>query len=121
MSSELTQALERHMPGEHLVQHDPERVDIRTRVDGAGEGSCSGDMYLVVPTTMPALVNPDSPRTRAIRDLQRIALADHHVGRLDVTMDDALLMGGGRWPGTARPLKSSPAHTATEAHQHGPR
>ena len=66
--------------------------------------ACSGDMYSSVPTTAPNCVDSDSSGQLAadglghaeVDDLgHRLAVDDGHqdVRRLEVAMDDALLMG----------------------------
>ena len=64
--------------------------------------ACSGDIYVGVPT-----IAPVSPTLRSVRSdsvalatpksmtlgVGRPSIGDHHVGRLEVAVDDPLLMG----------------------------
>ena len=47
-------AVERPRPGEHLVEHHPEREDVRPHVQAASPIACSGDMYSGVPMMRPS-------------------------------------------------------------------
>ena len=43
------------LPGQKLVEHDPDRVDVGALVEGAPR-ACSGERYRAVPTIDPASV-----------------------------------------------------------------
>ena len=76
---------------------------------------CSGDMYAGVPTNSPVMVMPgcfQHPRQAEVVDAQPAVGREQQVGRLDVAVDDAVLVGviAGRRPrrrSCGRPCRSS--------------
>ena len=54
---------ERHVAGQHLVEHDAERVDVAAAIDRTGVRICSGAMYSGVPIS----VLPTGVRRSAVR------------------------------------------------------
>ena len=91
-------AVERELPGEHLVEDDAERPDVGAGVDvlaaelfgrhvgdgadgaaGAGQAGLAGDLGQA-----------------EVGDAGRPVLGDEDVGRLDVAVDDAARVGGGQ-------------------------
>ena len=74
-----------------------EKMSLR-RSTGAPE-ICSGDMYAGVPTMVPACVRSALVRSASVTratpksaSLARALAVEHHVGRLDVAVDDARLV-----------------------------
>jgi hypothetical protein len=93
---DLVLAVERDVAGEHLEQHDAERVDVRLAVDvvaerllgrdvvGRAEHAAVGGQALVVERAGDAEVG----------DLGRALLVDQDVLGLDVAVDDAARVRG---------------------------
>ena len=64
---------ERHAAGQHLVEHDAERVDVGAVIDACrGPRTAPGDMYAGVPSTMPVRVCATTSRRVAgeLRDAE---------------------------------------------------
>ena len=84
-------ALERSLAREHLVEHEAERVDVTPRRDlAAGEllgrhvGRCPGAQRFA-----------GHAGESEVRDAHVTRSVEHHVGRLEIAMDDATFVGGG--------------------------
>ncbi len=92
----LILALERDVAHEHLVEHDPERVEIAGRADALAERLLGAD---VVGGAEHAPVGGEAVLLEGARDaevghLRAAVLVDQHVLRLDVAVHDALVVGG---------------------------
>jgi len=98
------------LSGHHLVEHRAER-NKSLRASNSSPRACSGDMYAMVPTAVPGLVSKCavSPMVSPVRlsspsrsSLARAeienfdgpALGRENVGRLDVSVHDALFVRG---------------------------
>ena len=102
-------ALERRLPGQHLVQEDPQRKQVRSRIDVAAARLFRG--HVVEGAHDDAVAGLDEPRRGVVilgealtarelcqaevQDLHVAVDTDHHVFGLQVAMDDAGLMRGG--------------------------
>src|SRR6185437_300097 len=84
-------ALERRLAGEELVEHDPERVEIRARVDLAA-ARLLGREVLRRADDRARLGQLARARARdpEVRDLDSTLAVDEDVVRLDVAVDDAV-------------------------------
>ena len=102
--------------GQHLVEHDAERPDVRALVDGLARAPAPGLMYAAVPRIMPRRViagvghaSANSATRRAdpiarvrlqrlcqteVEHLDRAVGADLDVRGLQIAMDDPLLVRG---------------------------
>jgi hypothetical protein len=84
-------AAERRAPGERVVEHRAERVDVGAGVDRPAR-TCSGAMYSGVPTIMLVAVMP-ACEVRAgdaeVDQLDALLRVDEDVGGLEVAVDDA--------------------------------
>ncbi len=93
---DLAVALERDLAGEHLVQADAERVEIRLAGHGLAERLLGGDV--VGRAEHPAVGGQPLLVERSgdpeVGDLGRALLVDEHVLGLDVAVDDVTGMGG---------------------------
>ena len=80
---------ERHLPGQHLVEHDPERVEIRARIDRRA-ARLLGREVLRGADDRAGLGHLRRARARdaEVRHLQPAVAADDDVVRLDVAVDD---------------------------------
>ena len=93
---DLVLALERDVAGEHLEEHDPERVEVGLAGDGPPERLLGRD---VVRRAEHAAVGGQAllvqrARDPEVGDLRRALLVDEDVLRLDVAVDDLALVGG---------------------------
>ena len=93
---DLVLALERHVAGEHLEEHDAQRVEVGLAGDGAAERLLGRD---VVGRAEHAAVGGQALLVQRagdpeVRDLRRALLVDEHVLRLDVAVDDLALVRG---------------------------
>ena len=115
----LVLAVERHVPDEHLVEHDAERVDVRLAVDvvperllgrhvvGGPEHAPVGGQALLV----------ERARDPEVGDLGRPLAVDQDVLGLDVAVDDVARMGAAERAGDLdrvgeRLVDRQPAHAA---------
>ena len=89
-------ARERDVAGEHLVQHDAQRVEIRAGVDGGAAG-LFGREVLRRADDRPGLGHLRRARARdpEVGHLQAAVRADHDVVRLDVAVDDPVAVREG--------------------------
>ncbi len=93
---DLVLPVEGDVAGEHLVEDDAERVDVRLAVDGVAEGLLRGD---VVRRAEDAAVSGEAllvqrARDAEVGDLGHALLVDEDVLRLDVAVDDAAAVRG---------------------------
>ena len=88
-------AVERDAAGEHLVEDDPDRVEVRRRAPTGWPCACSGERYCAVPMIEPVWVMSDAPGARdaEVGDLGAVLVVDDHVVGLEVAVDDAALVG----------------------------
>ena len=91
----LVLAVERDVPGQHLEQHDAERVDVRLAVDVVAEGLLGRD---VVGGAEHAAVGGEAVLVEGagdaeVRHLGRALGVDQHVLRLDVAVHDVVRVG----------------------------
>ncbi len=93
-------ALERQVPGEHLVEHDARRKQVRARIDGktldllgrhvVGRSQHRAHLRLIGLLRLLGLVDPADAE---VGDFHRERLVHQHdVAGLDVAMDDAFLV-----------------------------
>jgi hypothetical protein len=102
--------LDRPPPGKHLVEHEAEGVEIGpSRHPAALEllrrhvGRCSRGEVV-------SLEAPGGAGEAEIREAHAPAAVDHHVGRLQVAVKDALGMGGGEAGGELAGDGEAPVH-----------
>jgi hypothetical protein len=93
--ADLVLAVERDLAGEHLVEHDAERVDVRLAVDVVAERLLGGH---VVRRAQDAAVGgqpvvAQRARDPEVGDLGRALRVDQHVLGLDVAVHDVMPMG----------------------------
>ena len=86
--------VERHAAGQHLVEDDPDRVQVRAGVDGLalrllGRQVLRGAHH----RARLGHVRRAGARDAEVGDLDAALLVDHHVVRLDVAVDDPALVG----------------------------
>jgi len=99
-------ASERRTPGKQLIEHDAEREHIAASVERlapsllgrhVGHGSDHGSGLLQLHDPAPRVVTAVGRwrvlRQAEIEELHTPSVADHHVGGLDVSVDDALGVG----------------------------
>jgi hypothetical protein len=95
--------VERKQPGQQLVEHDPQRVDVRARVHGARASRLLGAHRVERPHDHPLAGHHGPRRLRIVHRLgdaevdhlgNRHPVADHdqHVGRLEIPVDHPLLV-----------------------------
>ena len=89
----------RHLTGEHLVEHDAHGVDVGAMIHRAAEHECLGSHVMERAHRHAALGQPQGLSTFAmdlckakVGHLHVSIVADHDVGRFDVTVDDAALV-----------------------------
>ena len=97
-------SVERQRAGQQLVEHHAERVDVGARVDVEPViSACSGLMYSGVPIELPSSVNSvcsvsvlrrrlGDAEVDDLRHRRRRRERDQHVRRLEIAMDDPLLV-----------------------------
>ena len=94
-------AAERHLTDEQLVQDDPERVDVGLDVRLASARLLGRDVVACShhrPGLRQAPVDVERARDAEVRDLRAALLGEQHVLRLDVAMDETLLVREGERP-----------------------
>ena len=90
----------RHLPAKHLVEHDPERINVRPVIHGLAigllrRGVVRGahrdlrDRHLLGPGV-------GQPRQSEVGHLHLAGRVDHHVAGFDVPMDDPILVRVGK-------------------------
>ena len=92
----LVLALERDLAGEHLVEDDAERVEVRLTGDGSAEGLLGGDVVgrAEHPAVRRQALLVERARDPEVGDLGRALLVDQHVLGLDVAVDDVARVRG---------------------------
>ena len=107
---DLVLAVERDVAGEHLEQHDPERVEVGLAGDVVAERLLGRDVVgraeHAAVGRQPVLV--ERARDAEVGDLRRALLVDEDVLRLDVAVDDAALVGGARARARSRSRRRPP-------------
>ena len=93
--ADLVLAVERDVPGEHLEEHDAERVDVRLPVDVVAERLLGRD---VVRRAQHAAVGGEPVVAQRagdaeVGDLGRALVVEQHVLRLDVAVHDVVRVG----------------------------
>ena len=92
-------ALERHAPGEHLPEDDAERVDVGRGRDRAA-ARLLGREVLARPEHRAglghAVLDVERARDAEVRDLDLALLAEQDVLRLDVAVDEAVVVREGQ-------------------------
>ncbi len=90
-------ALERHAPGEHLVEDDPDRVQVGLGADGVALGLL-GREVLRRPHDRAGLrhVRRAGARDAEVRHRRAALVVDEHVVRLEVAVDDPAPVGEAR-------------------------
>ncbi len=91
-------ALERDAPGRHLVEDDPERVEVGAGVDGLALDLLRAHVFRRPdhdPGPGDALLL-ERAGDAEIHDVDAAALVDHDVLRLEVAVDDAVAVGLGQ-------------------------
>ena len=116
---DLVLAVERHIPGEHLVEDDAERVDVRLAVDVVAERLLGRDVVgraeHAAVGGQPVLV--ERAGDAEVGDLGRALVVDQHVLGLDVAVDDVVRVGAAERAGDLdrvgdRLVHRQPAHAA---------
>ena len=97
---DLVLALERDLAGEHLVEHDAERVEVGLAGDGRAQRLLGRDVVgraeHAAVGGQPLLV--ERAGDPEVGDLGRALLVDQHVLGLDVAVDDVAGVGGAERP-----------------------
>ena len=87
------------LAGEHLIEHHPQRIDVRAMVHFLRmldllRRHIMRRAHDIPDACQPGLpAPPQNPGQPEVSDLHPALLVDHHVLRLDVAMDDSLVVG----------------------------
>ncbi len=94
-SSTAERSRERRLPGEHLVQHDADRVHVRCGARGPAASLLGRHVPRGADDCRGAAVSAalGQPGHAEVGDLDPAVGRDQHVRRLDVAMNDALRVG----------------------------
>ena len=87
---------ERRATGDHLEEHDAERVDVAAGVDADALGLLGGEVGGRAHDRTglgQALLGVDGPGDAEVGDLHLALVGDQHVARLHVAVDDPVLVG----------------------------
>ena len=102
---------QRRASGQGLVQHGPQGVLVRGGSGAAGAGrDLGGHVHRrpqhLVGSGQGTLVGPQLQRQAEVHQAGVAALAQQHVARLDVAVDEGLIVGDLKAPGQGRPQPS---------------
>src|SRR4051794_933694 len=84
---------ERSSPGEQLVEHQAEREDVAANGDALPEELLRRHIRRCSRTHIACLADDGKAE---VHDADMSLVVEHHVGRLEIAMNDAALMRGGQ-------------------------